>query len=123
MILEKLHTERKLVEDLTRTFCVISGTAVAEAGEMTKAQFISHMSVPAMRTFFAVLGLEIWDPSRFFDLLASMSANSRLDVQVFVSGCMQLRAKVTGIAVQGILADIQSVAGEVINLREAVMHL
>jgi hypothetical protein len=122
MILEKLYHERKMVEDLTRTFCIITETSHVNVEEvpMTKDQFMHQMNLPAMRTYFAVMGLEIWDPSRFFALLTNMSPNGKVDAQVFVRGCMQLRSDPKGIAVQGILADIQGLAEEVRGMRDVL---
>merc|ERR1711865_1335586 len=98
MMAEKLFYERKMVEDLTRLFCMISGNSVAESGALTKSQFEEALSLPAMRMRFAVMGLEIWDASRFYSLLSSMSADGTIDAHVFVVGCMQLTPLVADIA-------------------------
>jgi len=120
MMAEKLFYERKMVEDLTRLFCMISGNSVAESGALTKSQFEEALSLPAMRMRFAVMGLEIWDASRFYSLLSSMSADGTIDAHVFVVGCMQLRSDPKGIAVQGILKDIEKLGADVAAMRQVL---
>merc|ERR1712178_209308 len=125
LILEKLHNERIMVEELTRSFFIVTGIDPNdyEHGEMSKAQFVKAMNTTALRTRFAVMGLEIWDPNNFFNLLLHMSADGRVDIQTFVAGCMQLRSDSKGIAVQGILADIHSLANQVMAVRQTLTQV
>merc|ERR1711978_626401 len=93
-VMEEVDRERALVKDFARLFFAIKGKpshADAVAESITCEEFESYMSQPVARALFSVLGLKIWEPKRFFNVLCSASKDGEVNLDVFVDECMQLR--------------------------------
>merc|ERR1712216_1382 len=110
MVLERLNYERHMVKDLVRTYMAIMDTPieeVANAPVMSQKDFSEHMTQsPTLKARFAVMGLEIWQPSAFYKLLAELSPRNQVDLPSFVSGCMQLRKEGRAIVLHGLEAGM-----------------
>mmetsp|Transcript_59838 Transcript_59838/g.104091 ORF Transcript_59838/g.104091 Transcript_59838/m.104091 type:complete len:96 (-) Transcript_59838:26-313(-) len=65
------------------------------------------MGSPVMRARLAVLDLEIWDSHQFFKMLCSISKSHDVDLQSFVTGCMQLRGQAKRLTLQAVHQDVQ----------------
>lgn len=92
--------------DFCQLHCVMSGCEVDEDGVLNLDKFEEYMAIPAMRARFAVLGLDIWDSKRFFDMLTIIGGSKGLDLRSFVAGCMQLRGGSHRIGIQSLAAQV-----------------
>lgn len=109
MALEKLYTDRAVVADLCRLYCAMTGEDIDAPVSISSDTFHTFMSSPVMRARLAVLDLEIWDAEQFFKMLCSISRSHDVDLQSFVTGCMQLRGDAKRITMQAVLADVQRI--------------
>jgi len=107
MALEKLHTDRAVVRDLCRLYCAMTGEDIDSPATISSDTFQLFMGSPVMRARLAVLDLEIWDSHQFFKMLCSISKSHDVDLQSFVTGCMQLRGQAKRLTLQAVHQDVQ----------------
>jgi len=107
LALEKLHADRGVVADLCRLYCAMSGADIDAPSTITMDTFRDFLSSPVMRARLSVLDLEVWDSGQFFEMLTSISRTNELDLQSWVTGCMQLRGFARRISLQALHADVQ----------------
>lgn len=98
VLLERLDSEREMVEELCRTFCMMSGKDFHEHAILPKEQFLRSLDDPAMRARFTVMDLHIWDGLQFYKMLSSLSEGGDVTFHSFVSGCMQLKGPAKNIS-------------------------
>lgn len=109
MAISKLKADRKVVADLCRIFCAMTGEDIEKDCKITAEHFKEFVSHPVMRARLAVLDLEIWNAQHFFDMLTGMSPSrsEEVDLVTFVTGCMQLRGPVKRINLHSVHEDLR----------------
>lgn len=75
------------------------------SGFITEDEFSRFLVNDKLKAHLAVLGLDIRDAEFFFDLLAEVSDNEGVDIDVFVAGCMRLKGYATSIDLQSLLYE------------------
>jgi len=105
MVLERLHSDRVLVTDLCRLFCGMTGEDLDGDSTISETRFINFLRSPVARARLSVLGMDIWDSAQFFQLLVATSGADEIDLQGWVTGCMQLRGFAKRLSMQHVLTE------------------
>jgi len=74
------------------------------SGRITLHTFCeTYESNPRLRDHLAVLGLDIYDAQRFFEILSAFHNDEHVDIDSFVSYCLRLRGFATSIDLQNLM--------------------
>lgn len=123
MALEHLHQDRQVVADLCRLHCAITGKDIDAGATISADAWRQFTGSPVMRARLAVLDLEIWDSSQFFNMLTSINGKKEVDLPDFVVGCMQLRGLAKRVSTQAIHADLKMMRKTLRRLGDRVAGL
>ncbi|CAJ1404753.1 unnamed protein product [Effrenium voratum] len=94
------HKEAHL-EQIRRLFSKLDAE---DSGIITYDMFQERINSPAVRNFFATLGLDIWDAWSFFKCL-DLDAGGAVEIEEFLMGCLRLRGQATAIDVGKIISN------------------
>jgi len=73
-------------------------------GTITFARFEEKITSPAVRAYFEVLGLDVWDAWSFFKLL-DLEKGGDVKIEEFLMGCLRLRGSARAIDVGKLIHD------------------
>ncbi|CAE7426706.1 CACNA1G [Symbiodinium natans] len=71
---------------------------------ITFARFEEKINSPAVRAYFEVLGLDVWDAWSFFKLL-DLESGGDVKIEEFLMGCLRLRGQARAIDVGKLIHD------------------
>jgi len=75
-----------------------------ETGIITFAMFEEKINSPAVKAYFEVLGLDVWDAWSFFKLL-DLDDGGDVEIEEFLMGCLRLRGTARAIDVGKLIHD------------------
>ncbi|CAE7948182.1 SCN8A, partial [Symbiodinium sp. KB8] len=75
-----------------------------QTGIITFAMFEEKINSPAVKAYFEVLGLDVWDAWSFFKLL-DLDDGGDVEIEEFLMGCLRLRGTARAIDVGKIIHD------------------
>jgi len=91
-------------------------------GNLTRQEFLNAIRGGKLSGFLDSLGFRHHDLIDFFCILESASPNEKVDVDVFVSGCMQLAGGATCFSVKALLMEVQTIRDAIADLRLALFR-
>ena len=77
----------------------------ADDGVITFAIFEDKINSPAVKEYFATLGLEVYDAWSFFKML-DVDGGGAVEIEEFLLGCLRLRGQATAMDVAKVMNDI-----------------
>lgn len=122
-VMEEMDVEHGLVRNFTCIFVAIlaqrDGSCFVEddwqsSGTITAEDFEEYMISPTARALMSVLGLEVWDPRAFFQMMVAHGqshhiSSGKVDNSAFVLGCMQLRGQAKCTDIVGISTQLDAI--------------
>ncbi|CAE7426688.1 CACNA1G [Symbiodinium natans] len=75
-----------------------------QTGIITFAMFEEKINSPAVKAYFEVLGLDVWDAWSFFKLL-DLDDGGDVEIEEFLMGCLRLRGTARAIDVNKLIHD------------------
>lgn len=100
-----------------RSFC----SGLSQSGSITLQDFEREMAEGDLRAHLHVLGLEIKDPKKFFDILQATNDKPALDIDTFVHGCMKLKGYATAVDLQSLMCETRKAAQDVSRMAKKVL--
>lgn len=97
----KMENDSSKCSELKRLFYELDSD---HSGCLTKKEFEELTKLPRVNAAFGALGLEIFDPSGFFELL-DIDGSKELEIDEFVVGCMHLAGDARAISVDILMAE------------------
>jgi len=111
--LQQRQNEMLEAEELKEVCRGLQGT---ESGTISLEDFQREIHHGKLRTHLRVLGLDIKDTHKFFSILSFASGQEKVDIDMFVNGCMKLKGYATAIDLQSLLCETRQTTKDIQRL-------
>merc|ERR1712032_488878 len=111
--------QRTLFGELLRLFKELDRD---ESGTLTKSEFHETVKLPAIKTVFGMLELDVTHAEDFFNLL-DVDGSHELEIEEFVVGCMNLKGQAKQIGMETLMMENKRMAKKWLRLTQNIHNV
>lgn len=113
VLLEFRRSQNGALEAAERVFTRIDHD---DSGDITLNEFLAHSQSDEVQALMSTIGLDVRDAELFFRMLHECSPGEKVNVKLFVEGCLKIRGTASSI-------DVQCLSCEVRVIRQMIADL